>query len=72
MGSIDSTASRILALRAARPSHRVQSHFGELRRPANLALQVTLSVIAQPLPLEAVLIHSLQLTQAFGLPSAPA
>ncbi len=26
-GSIDSTASRILALRAARPSHRVPPHF---------------------------------------------
>ena len=42
-GSIDSTASRILALRAARPSHRVPR----------------------------ISIRSLQLTQAFGLPTAP-
>jgi hypothetical protein len=50
MGSIDSTASRILALRAARPSHRVPPHFDELRRPANLALQVTFNVIYPAAP----------------------
>ena len=49
-GSIDSTASRILALRAARPSHRVPPHFDELRRPANLALQVTFNVIYPAAP----------------------
>ena len=49
-GSIDSTASRILALRAARLSHRVPPHFDELRRPANLALQVTFNVIYSAAP----------------------
>ena len=49
-GSIDSTASRILALRAARPSHRVPQHFDELRQPANLALQVTFTVIYPAAP----------------------
>jgi hypothetical protein len=48
--SIDSTASRFLALRAARPSHRVPPHFDELRQPANLALQVTFSVIYPTAP----------------------
>jgi len=53
------------------PVHLIASpHFDELRRPANLALQVTINVITRPIPLAAVLIRSLQLIQTFGLPSA--
>ncbi len=68
-GSIDSTAFRILALWAARPSHRSPPHFDEPRRPANLALQVKLMSSTRPLPLGAVLIRWLQLIQTFGLPT---
>jgi hypothetical protein len=50
MGSIDSVASRILALRAARPFHCVPRILTSFVGPANLALQATFGVIYPAAP----------------------